>query len=65
MEGDKLMKMITGVDILDEEIKEKLRTENIYKIFNNFIIPLIIEEENLVYVRFLIFKSFSNECIES
>jgi len=39
------MKMITGVDILDEEIKEKLKTENIYKIFNNFIIPLITEEE--------------------
>ena len=39
------MKMITGVDILDEEIKEKLRTENIYKIFNNFIFPLITEEE--------------------
>ena len=39
------MKMITGVDILDEEIKEKLRTENIYKIFNNFIIPLITKEE--------------------
>ena len=39
------MKMITGVDILDEDIKEKLKTENIYKIFNNFIIPLITEEE--------------------
>ncbi|GAG64041.1 unnamed protein product [marine sediment metagenome] len=39
------MKKITGVDILDEEIKDKLRTENIYKIFNNFIIPLITEEE--------------------
>ena len=39
------MKMITGVDILDEEIKDKLRTENVYKIFNNFIIPLITEEE--------------------
>ena len=39
------MKIITGVDILEEEIKEKLRTENIYKIFNNFIIPLITEEE--------------------
>ncbi|MFX1325116.1 MAG: acyl-CoA dehydrogenase family protein [Promethearchaeota archaeon] len=39
------MKMITGVDILDEEIKEKLTTENIYKIFNNFIFPLITEEE--------------------
>ncbi|MFX1457031.1 MAG: acyl-CoA dehydrogenase family protein [Promethearchaeota archaeon] len=37
--------MITGVDILDEEIKKKLTTENIYKIFNNFIIPLITEEE--------------------
>lgn len=37
--------MITGVDILDEEIKEKLKTEYIYKIFNNFIIPLITEEE--------------------
>ncbi|MHA1526279.1 MAG: acyl-CoA dehydrogenase family protein, partial [Promethearchaeota archaeon] len=37
--------MITGVDILDEEIKAKLKTENIYKIFNNFIIPLITEEE--------------------
>ena len=39
------MKMITGVDILDDEIKQKLRTENIYKIFNNFIFPLITEEE--------------------
>jgi len=39
------MKIITGVDILEEEIKEKLCTENIYKIFNNFIIPLISEEE--------------------
>jgi len=39
------MKLITGVDILDEEIKEKLKAENIYKIFNNFIIPLITEEE--------------------
>ena len=39
------MKIITGANILDEEIKKKLRTENIYKIFNNFIIPLITEEE--------------------
>jgi alkylation response protein AidB-like acyl-CoA dehydrogenase len=45
MEDDILMKMITGIDILDEQIKEKLKTENIYKIFNNFIIPLITEEE--------------------
>jgi len=40
-----LMQLITGVDILDEEIKEKLKSENIYKIFNNFIFPLITEEE--------------------
>jgi len=39
------MQLITGVDILDEEIKEKLKSENIYKIFNNFIFPLISEEE--------------------
>ncbi|KKL28943.1 hypothetical protein LCGC14_2370070, partial [marine sediment metagenome] len=39
------MKLVTGVDILDDEIKKKLTTENIYKIFNNFIIPLITEEE--------------------
>ena len=45
IKSDSKMKMITGVDILDEEIKEKLTTENIYKIFNNFIFPLITEEE--------------------
>ncbi len=39
------MQLITGVDILDEEIKEKLKSENIYKIFNNFIFPIITEEE--------------------
>lgn len=39
------MKKITGIDIIDPEIKEKLTTENIYKIFNNFIIPLITKEE--------------------
>jgi hypothetical protein len=39
------MRKITGVDILAEEIKEKLTTENIYKIFNNFILPLITKEE--------------------
>jgi alkylation response protein AidB-like acyl-CoA dehydrogenase len=39
------MKKIVGVDILDENIKEKLTTENIYKILNNFIIPLITKEE--------------------
>lgn len=36
---------MTGVDILDGEIKKKLRPKNIYKIFNNFIAPLITEEE--------------------
>lgn len=39
------MKKITGVDILDENIKEKLTTRNIFKVFNNFIIPLISKEE--------------------
>lgn len=39
------MQLITGVDILDEEIKEKLKSENIYRIFNNFIFPIITEEE--------------------
>jgi len=39
------VKLVTGVDILDDEIKNKLTTKNIYKIFNNFIIPLITEEE--------------------
>ena len=40
------MKKIVGkVNLLDENIKEKLTTENIYKIFNNFIIPLITKEE--------------------
>ncbi len=39
------MKKITGVNILDDEIREKLVTRNIYEIFNNFIIPLITKEE--------------------
>ncbi|MBD3351765.1 MAG: hypothetical protein GF364_09800 [Candidatus Lokiarchaeota archaeon] len=39
------MKKITGVDILDEKIKEKLTTANIFKIFNRFIIPLITKPE--------------------
>ena len=39
------MKKITGVNILDDEIREKLVTKNIYEIFNNFIIPLITKEE--------------------
>jgi len=39
------MKKITGVNILDDDIREKLVTRNIYEIFNNFIIPLITKEE--------------------
>jgi len=39
------MKKIVGIDILDEDIKGKLTSENIFKIFNNFIIPLITKEE--------------------
>lgn len=39
------MKKITGVDILDENIKETITTRNIYKVFNNFIIPLISKKE--------------------
>jgi alkylation response protein AidB-like acyl-CoA dehydrogenase len=33
------------VDLLDPKIREKLTTENIYKILNQFIIPLISEKE--------------------
>ena len=40
-----MVKKITGVDLLEDNIKDKLSTENIYKIFNNFIIPLITKEE--------------------
>lgn len=39
------MRKLTGVDLLDPEIKEMLATKNIYKIFNNFIIPIITKEE--------------------
>ncbi len=39
------MKKITGVNILDNEIQKRLTTENIYRVFNNFIIPLITKEE--------------------
>ncbi len=45
------MKKIIGIEILDEDIKEKLSTENIYKIFNNFIIPLITKEEQKFLVE--------------
>jgi alkylation response protein AidB-like acyl-CoA dehydrogenase len=37
--------ILTGVDVLDEDVKRKLTTKNIFKIFNNFIIPLITEDE--------------------
>lgn len=33
------------LDILEEEIKEKITIENIFRIFNNFILPLITKEE--------------------
>ncbi|TFG30366.1 MAG: hypothetical protein EU532_01060 [Promethearchaeota archaeon] len=39
------MKKITGINILDDDIREKLITRNIYEIFNNFILPLITKEE--------------------
>lgn len=39
------MKKITGVNILDDEIEEKMNTRNIFQVFNNFIIPLIDKEE--------------------
>ena len=39
------MENFTGVDILDEKIKEKLTTENIFKVLNQFIIPLISKKE--------------------
>ncbi|MGV9171688.1 MAG: acyl-CoA dehydrogenase family protein [Promethearchaeia archaeon] len=39
------MKKITGINILEEDIENKLSTQNIYEIFNNFIIPLITKEE--------------------
>ncbi|MCP4764120.1 MAG: acyl-CoA dehydrogenase [archaeon] len=41
------MKKITGVDILDEKIKEKLTTRNIYKVLNQFIFPLLSKKERL------------------
>jgi len=39
------VRKLTGVDLLDPEIKKMLSTKNIYKIFNNFIIPIITKEE--------------------
>ncbi|QEE15471.1 acyl-CoA dehydrogenase family protein [Promethearchaeum syntrophicum] len=39
------MEYFKGVEILDEKIKPKVSTENIYKIFNEFIYPLISKEE--------------------
>jgi alkylation response protein AidB-like acyl-CoA dehydrogenase len=39
------MKKVTGPDILDSDIKEKLSTRNIYDVFNEFIIPMITKEE--------------------
>jgi len=34
-----------GINILNEDIREKITTENIFKIFNSFIIPLLSHEE--------------------
>jgi len=39
------MKKVTGPDILDSDIREKLSTRNIYDVFNEFVIPLITKEE--------------------
>ncbi|HMF31612.1 MAG TPA: acyl-CoA dehydrogenase family protein [Candidatus Lokiarchaeia archaeon] len=37
--------MFQGVNILNQKVKEKLTTENIFKIYNSFIIPLLSHEE--------------------
>lgn len=34
-----------GINILNEEIREKIKTENIFKIFNSFIVPLLSHDE--------------------
>ena len=39
------MKDFVGVQLLDEKVKEKLTTENIFKIMNQFITPLISKKE--------------------
>lgn len=39
------MEKITGVSIIDEEIKAKLSLRNIYNVLNEFIIPIITKEE--------------------
>lgn len=39
------MKKITGVNLLDKDIESALATRNIFKIFNNFIIPIIDKKE--------------------
>ncbi|MBN2154048.1 MAG: acyl-CoA dehydrogenase [Candidatus Lokiarchaeota archaeon] len=40
-----MMNIGTGINILNENIREKIKTENIFKIFNSFIIPLLTHEE--------------------
>jgi alkylation response protein AidB-like acyl-CoA dehydrogenase len=40
-----MSKILTGAEILDKDVKEKLTTKNIYNVFNNFIIPLTTKEE--------------------
>jgi len=39
------MEYFKGLEILDEEIKEKVKTEQVYKVFNQFMRPLITNEE--------------------
>ena len=39
------MEYFKGVEIIDKEIKTKVRTEQVYKVFNQFMRPLISNEE--------------------
>jgi len=39
------MEYFKGLEILDKEIKEKVKTEHVYKVFNQFMRPLITNEE--------------------
>jgi len=41
----KKMSQFGGINILSQKIREKITTENIFKIFNSFIIPLLSHEE--------------------
>jgi len=39
------MAYFKGVEILDQKIKQKVTTANIYKVFNKFIRPMLSKEE--------------------